>query len=647
MPTIVSILAAAAWIGAAAVAAVPLFVPAGKRPAFTDYGVAATVGACAIGALWIVGLAVGGTTAAVAFAAAGTAIAALWTVCIRRHFLLPNWRIRPRCDGFIAIAFLVWASPFIAGSVIMAPGGFPARFFNVDTPFRLVHARELHRARSFPPDSLSNAGIRSGNHYGGPAVAAAVARLSALPVHTALFGVVLPVGVIGLFSATLMLSRRLASGRSAILEVVVLLLLLTTWMWPAAEMATAVRTAISNGSAARIGDTFAALWRDTQSFNNYFEDATHLFGRALFLVACIPLVAPSRRTVLTGAVAVVLLGQVKTGHAVIGGLALASAAALDTVRRRRLMPLMTVAMCAAVTLLFITIGGVGGLFHVGLEPFWMARHFPSVTVRQLGTFAIIAAVPIAVALAATGRDIRWNDLLRYVTPLLVTMCAIYSFFNIVGASWPGRSWVPGEAPTPEPFAAFLEPLLQMHTLFGLITAAAFAALWAGARPAARAVMLAAIAILVMPAMVHRIRGAAQMVSSPEAAHEHADNRPIGAALAAIPLEHSIVATNDLRYPANNYGRDLMQYQIPSVFGHQAFGLAGYDRYAGWEERVLLQRQLAAAAVACGTLHALRRNGVTHLLLHKAWEHPATLPLEKTFESSDYVVYTLERAPVCD
>jgi hypothetical protein len=135
-----------------------------------------------------------------------------------------------------------------------------------------------------------------------------------------------------------------------------------------------------------------------------------------------------------------------------------------------------------------------------------------------------------------------------------------------------------------------------------------------------------------------------MAREPERAHEQADNRSIAAALASIPIAGTVVATNDLRYPANNYGRDLMQYQIPALFGHQAFAVPGYDRYPGWEERVLAQRDLASASVSCVTLRRLGEAGVTHLLFHTPVTTPSSLELPLIYSRDHYAVYRL-RAPL--
>ena len=301
------------------------FAPAGTRIAAPDAGgvrVASTFGACTAGAAWLLGLNFWGHRGAIACSVATLIAGSAAALALRRRSVVPCAPRHSRRTIVLSVVLAIWASPVVAGALLMAPGPFPARFFNVDTPFRLIHVRELLRGSAFPPASLSNAGLSSANHYGGPAASAAIGTVSGLPAHTALFGVTLPVAMLGLFSATLLMTRRIVREDSPTLRAAVLLLLLTTWLWPLPEFADALHRAFSTASVVPVRDFAAHVWRDTQSFNNLFEDATHLFGRTLFLLACMPLVAPSARTLWAGAYAVMLLGQVKTGHALIGGIAL-------------------------------------------------------------------------------------------------------------------------------------------------------------------------------------------------------------------------------------------------------------------------------------------------------------------------------------
>jgi hypothetical protein len=613
----------------------PLLVPPVRRPSLAEAAVAAGLGLSAAGVAWLMGLSRGhGTAMALAMVVVlGPACATFYR---RGRRVLPETHEDRWSLAALGLILLLWMAPVAAGAALMARGAYPAAFFNVDSSFRLVHVRELTVAPSLPPRSLSNLDVVPPNHYGGPAIAAFVGKVGRLHPHTALFGVVTPLAALAAFGATLLLARLIAGASSPSLGLAIFVFLLTTWVWPVAAVLRAIEAGAAAASIAPVKVALETLWQDPQSFNNYFEDVTHLCGRFLFILACVPLIAPSRRAQWAGAFCVVLLAQVKTGHALIAGMVLMVACVVDALRSGRVAAMVPGIVGLLAGQLLARLGRVDTMFRLEIEPLWMARHFPDVLERYAYVFLLLAIVPLLPGLAR-GAAAR----LAGTWPLVLTVGAIFGFFNVFGAWWPGRSWTPGVPAPAGPFASFIEPLLQMHTLFGIVGAAGLAALWPGLPRARRAAALALIVALTLPALIHRTVGAAHMVTTPELAHEYVDNREIAAALSSVPLKTGVIATNDLRYPANYYARDLLQYQIPAVHGHQAFGLPGWDRYRGWEDRIELQRRLARSEISCETLRELASRDVTHLLLHRRWPHPLSVPLPLLYRSTAYEVYQLE------
>lgn len=180
----------------------------------------------------------------------------------------------------------------------------------------------------------------------------------------------------------------------------------------------------------------------------------------------------------------------------------------------------------------------------------------------------------------------------------------------------------------------------MPTVFAVGTIAAAAALWPRASGRRRRAALVFVGLMVVPAIAHRIRGTALMAFDPARAHEHADNRALGDALGVVPVAGSVLATNDLRYPANGFGRDLLQFQLTSIRGHQALALPGYERYEGWERRVLAQQALARPDAWPAALKALAHMGATHVVIHTRAPHPEVIALPTLYDGPDYRVYRL-------
>jgi hypothetical protein len=146
----------------------------------------------------------------------------------------------------------------------------------------------------------------------------------------------------------------------------------------------------------------------------------------------------------------------------------------------------------------------------------------------------------------------------------------------------------------------------------------------------------AVAVVTAPVVIAAISYSSRLLRVPESGHEFADNRTIAQALAMIPTRGSIIVTNDLRYPTDNFGRDDRQIQIPALFGHQAFSVD----FAGEpiEDRRPLQQLLQRPDWSDAILEAARQHHWTHLLIRKDYVHPTPIPLTSIFENDSYIVY---------
>jgi hypothetical protein len=152
----------------------------------------------------------------------------------------------------------------------------------------------------------------------------------------------------------------------------------------------------------------------------------------------------------------------------------------------------------------------------------------------------------------------------------------------------------------------------------------------------RATFLVLLALAVGPVVLGATTYSLGLLRDPTSGNEFVDNRVIAKALAVIPTRNTLLVTNDLRYPAQNFARDDRQAQIPAIFGHQAFAV-NYA-YEDVETRKPLQELLRRPEWSDAILEAARNNGWTHFLVHKPYPHPAQIPLERVFENEQYEVY---------
>lgn len=127
-------------------------------------------------------------------------------------------------------------------------------------------------------------------------------------------------------------------------------------------------------------------------------------------------------------------------------------------------------------------------------------------------------------------------------------------------------------------------------------------------------------------------------------HEYTSNQLIAEALNKIPIENTLIATNDLRFPANNFTRDQRQFQISAIFGHKAFNTElHYSKmqYSKKEHKdrleitKILQNEQADSAILS---EQIKRNKITHLLIHEPYKKPKWIPFPKIWTNGTYSVY---------
>ena len=125
-------------------------------------------------------------------------------------------------------------------------------------------------------------------------------------------------------------------------------------------------------------------------------------------------------------------------------------------------------------------------------------------------------------------------------------------------------------------------------------------------------------------------------------HElYVDNTPIAEALATIPVEGSVIVTNDFKFPPGSKQSKNVQAQIPALFGHQAYAANfEFERYPDSIKRLELQQKFFQKPVwkHGRTETVAKQLGWTHLLIYRNAPHPASIPLLLSFENEFYQVY---------
>ena len=128
-------------------------------------------------------------------------------------------------------------------------------------------------------------------------------------------------------------------------------------------------------------------------------------------------------------------------------------------------------------------------------------------------------------------------------------------------------------------------------------------------------------------------------------HEYANNISIAEALKQIPVNNTLLVTNDLRYPANNFQRDNKQFQLSAIWGHQCLASSKYfitkESEDNFIKGIKINQLLQQSNWSDSLTNLLSQKNVTHLLIHREYNHCNNIPFNKIYESNNYQVYSLK------
>ncbi|MET0212533.1 MAG: hypothetical protein ABW292_06000 [Vicinamibacterales bacterium] len=546
----------------------------------------------------------------------------------RWAFAWPGESVRLGWDGVAAVMLaVILVSPIAITFFYMAPGNYPPVFYNVDTAPVLEKVHGLVIGNTFPPESLSNIGARRTYHYGTQAMAALISRSSGLLPHHALFLIVLPLLTVGVIAAAFAAARHLSPALPRSVTVPLLLIstpsLSATFWGRFGPQLWAAATSRGFSIDGVIGDF--ALWGILSN------EAKNVGGDFVVLASVAGIAAaPS----LGWRLPVFLIGSavlVKTpaGVALLAGLMLADA--WRAVVARRLLPSPQVLIAGTVflaTLVAFFLASSEPNFRVVLSPLYHLRGIVSSGGLSGIAFDLLwLLLPALIVLTARIEDPEKRSapfLLMGLAPILVVNVTGLEHIAETGGG-AGDDWLQILHSVPFLLHAFALSLASWR--------------WAKLGPRRRAAVLLTMALAIVPVVTAAARYSVLLVRNPEGGHEFVDNRTLATALAVIPTRGTVIVTNDLRYPAQNFSRDERQMQIPALFGHQAFAVNyAYEVVPSARERRELQHLLQQPAWSDRILEAARTHRWTHLVIRKDYVHPAPIPLEQIFENEFYAVF---------
>jgi hypothetical protein len=532
-----------------------------------------------------------------------------------------------RWDGLVAgVLVAILLAPIAITFVLMAPGSFPPVFYNADIGYSLEKVHSVAVAQTFPPPSLSNLGVQRTYHYGTHAMAALISRSSGLLPHHSLFLIVLPLLTAGVIAAAVAVARHVAP---AIPRSISVPLLLITTPYLAKPFSGRFATQLWNAAASGVF-SIQQVVGDYELWGILSNDAHNVCGNFLILGSVAGLAAANvwGRRLPACLIGVSVLFKTTTGIAIVAGFALAEV--WRAIVSKRFLPSQQAVMAAAIFIAtFVTfyLATFQSVFRVEAYPLSHLRE--AIGPRQVSPFVfdlLWLFLPVLIVLSARLRDPERKSaplLLWAIGPLVVTNTTRLDNTGVgIGGAGAGDDWIQVLHPVPFLLHAFALSLASRR--------------WDALGRGRRAAVLLTMGLMIAPVAAAAASYSWRLLRDPASGLEFVDNRSLGQALALIPTQGSIIVTNDLRYPAQNFSRVDRQMQIPSLFGHQAFAV-NYA-YEPVEYRRPLQMLLQQPEWSDAILEAARAHRWTHFVVRKDYVHPAPIPLPQVFENADYAVF---------
>jgi hypothetical protein len=525
-----------------------------------------------------------------------------------------------------AIAFVLLA-PVLISSVVMGRGDYPPVFFNVDTPYFLEKVHSLARTNEFPPPSLGVQGGRYVYHYGAHAAAALIARVSTLPPHQAVFLVLLPLLLAGIFAAAVLITQAAGDRLPWTIAVPLLLVSAPTLWYPFwHDILPLVQSSIATASLGPLDSLRSTyeLWGVAS------VSGQNLASQFIVLAVVGGIVAAPVRgwrlpLFLIGSA---VLFKAQTAVALLGGFTVMQG--WEAVRTRSVRPLAVVI-------------GAASVFAVVYSALWILPHLPESYRTEVHPLAHVHYLQDRGWLPGFGADVLWllapaliawrgsgarersrvGWLLLSLTPLVIVN------------AFRGLDLRPGMGYDEDWF----QIVMVVPVLAGGIAVVFANAGWPAFSPTRKAILFVVAVLTFVPPALVSLYYAQVLIEAPQSAHEFADNHALGEALRVIPVKGSLLVTNDLRYPSGGFARKNRQMQIPALFGHQAFAINyAYEVYTFSQERMALQNLLEQEQWSSAIDDAARRYGWTHFIVRKDYSHPRDIPLTRVFDGPDYEVF---------
>ncbi len=490
----------------------------------------------------------------------------------------------------------------------MGYGDYPTMFFAADTPYFLQQVHSLSRSHSYPPPSLEVWNFAYPYQYGMQSFVSLLEKFTGMKAHTLMFAVIMPLVEFSIAVIAFDICRRICKAQGMAIIALLVFLFGYRQYYPG-----------------HLLDDFWTFLTSVERFGFRYPSITSSAGMLILLsiLRCL-LDFDSPRMRRAAVWLVGLMPLFKLPYVVAAGSGLALIYSIQYMRKRDPALIIELAVAACMAGLSILVFFQGETVHRYLLAMDFLGFMAMTRTYQHETFAVLLTILLAIRF--TTRASPWpakaRELLLFsVAPLLLFLPISYRALN--------------------DFQIF-DPLLHLSAL---LCGNLIALTWLNKNHSGIAGLLAGTItsfFLVIPGLISSVNHSVIVATTPERGHEFTDNRLVADALLHIPVANTLTITNDLRYPANNFRRNNRQFQLAGIFGYQNFAsnlVYGGDRLVNrpvYEAAINLFRRATWPADEISAFISVVP--VTHLLIHKEFQHAKDIPLELIYSNERYAVY---------
>ncbi len=450
--------------------------------------------------------------------------------------LVPGWFLKlPKTSEIrtilvsLLVLFFGATSLFAHGFLIAENPDYANVFYNVDTPFTLMLGQSFQQSGSYPPLLLENEGMALRYHYGYPIFLAFLSSLGGIKVHV----------VHGLFLMPWLV----------FLLVGMLITFLMKWGKQKLFWAAFFALVIWLGYRQYLFNylnptTLKNLVTLTGRYSAVYHLGPSAFEPVILLAIFWFLKLKTHRAFVFATIFLVLIPLFKIPLGPLAGLGFA-AAMLYYAWLLKKPVLLVYPMAGALGMYFIFKTFSASISVAPVIKFLQASH-----VHKDHWFSMVLPLMVLFGIHFfTGKKLLRKEnimLFAFILPLPVLLLLI----NIDDVN----TW---QLISGAPFTAWFMVVLLLVSSLPLLLPVYKKALF-GLAVLALLLPLANAAYYINTLFVH-----------PEIGHEFCDNQLLANTLKKIPVKGSVLATNDLRYPAENFLRDGNQFQFSALYGHQS------------------------------------------------------------------------------